>query len=67
MARLGIPPHVVDRVLNHSSGTIRGTAAIYNRFQYQDDRRAALVAWGSYITELIAPIVSNVVPLGRKL
>ena len=32
MARLSFPPHVVDKVLNHSSGTIRGVAAIYNRF-----------------------------------
>jgi integrase len=27
MARLNIPPHVVDKVLNHVSGTIRGVAA----------------------------------------
>ena len=32
MARLNFPPHVVDKILNHSSGTIRGVAAIYNRF-----------------------------------
>ena len=30
MARLNIPPHVVDKVLNHVSGTIRGVAAVYN-------------------------------------
>ena len=36
MAKLGIAPHVVDRILNHSSGTIRGIAAIYNRFEYQE-------------------------------
>ncbi len=44
MARLKIAPHVVDKVLNHSSGTIRGVAAIYNRFAYLDERRAALDA-----------------------
>ena len=66
MARLGIAPHVVDRVLNHSSGTIRGVGAIYNRFQYQDDRRAALAAWGSYVAGLIAPGASNVVPIGGR-
>ena len=31
MARLNIAPHVVDRVLNHVSGTIKGVAAVYNR------------------------------------
>jgi hypothetical protein len=32
MARLGIPPHVADRVLNHQSGTISGMAAVYIDF-----------------------------------
>jgi hypothetical protein len=49
MQRLKIPPHVVDRVLNHVSGTIRGVAAIYNRFEYLEERRAALDAWGRHV------------------
>ena len=28
---LKIAPHIVDKILNHSSGTIRGVAAVYNR------------------------------------
>ena len=28
MARLGVPPHVADKVLNHQSGTISGVAAV---------------------------------------
>ena len=46
MARLNFPPHVVDKILNHVSGTIRGVAAVYNRFEYLEERRAALEAWG---------------------
>ena len=42
MARLNIAPHVVDRVLNHVSGTIRGVAAVYNRHAYLDERKSAL-------------------------
>jgi integrase len=49
MARLNFAPHIVDRVLNHVNGTIRGVAAIYNRFEYLDERRAALGTWGRYI------------------
>lgn len=45
MARLGIAPHVVERVLNHVSGTFAGVAGIYNRFRYEDEMRAALLAW----------------------
>jgi len=29
---LGQPVHVVEAVLNHKSGTIRGVAAVYNRY-----------------------------------
>jgi integrase len=63
MARLNFPPHVVDKVLNHASGTIRGVAAIYNRFEYLEERRAALEAWGRYISELMSPPASNVLVL----
>jgi hypothetical protein len=63
MARLGIAPQVVDRILNHSAGTVRGVAAVYNRFEYQDERRAALAAWASYVTGLLAPAPSNVLSL----
>jgi hypothetical protein len=63
MARLGIAPHVADKVLNHTAGTIRGVGAVYNRFEYLDERRAALDAWGRYIEVLIGREVQNVVSL----
>jgi hypothetical protein len=44
MARLNIAPHVVDRILNHVSGTIRGVAAVSNRFPYGEERKAGLEA-----------------------
>lgn len=52
MARLGQPPHVVEAVLNHRSGTISGVAAIYNRHQYLEEKRAALEAWGRHVAAL---------------
>jgi integrase len=63
MARLRFPPHVVDKVLNHTGGTIRGVAAIYNQFSYLDERRAALEAWGRQVTGLVTPGAANVVAL----
>ena len=61
MARLGVAPHVADKVLNHVGGTIRGVAAVYNRFEYLDERKAALDAWGRFVEALIRPVPSNVV------
>jgi integrase len=63
MARLNFPPHVVDKVLNHVSGTIRGVAAVYNRFEYLEERRAALEGWGKYVENLLKPSAANVVAL----
>jgi integrase len=45
MAEMGIAPHVVDRLLNHVSGSIRGVAAVYNRHSNIDERRRALEGW----------------------
>ncbi len=63
MARLNIAPHVVDKVLNHVSGTIRGVAAVFNRFGYLDERNAALGAWGRYVETLIRGVGDNVMTL----
>ena len=49
MARLGIPPHIADAILNHKTGSIQGVAATYNRFGYQEERRRALEAWEQYV------------------
>jgi integrase len=63
MASLNIAPHVVDRILNHVSGTIRGVAAIYNRHAYLEERKAALDAWGRYVQGLVRPGAPDVVRL----
>lgn len=64
MAGLRIAPHVVDRILNHTSGTIRGVARVYNRFEYADERRTALDAWGRVVEAIVTGAnASNVVSL----
>ncbi|WP_247877996.1 tyrosine-type recombinase/integrase [Azospirillum sp. TSO22-1] len=54
MAELGVPLHVVDKILNHSQGTIKGVAAIYNRHQYLEERKQALAAWADRLIQLPA-------------
>jgi integrase len=56
MARLGIAPHVADKILNHQSGTISGVAAVYQRHEFQAERRAALDSWGAHIERVLAGI-----------
>jgi integrase len=66
LARLGIPPHVADKILAHSSGAIAGVAAVYNRYAYLDERCAALAAWGRKVEEIIGRGEPNIVTLPAK-
>jgi integrase len=43
---------VVERILNHVSGTQGGLMGIYQRQEYREKRRNALLAWGVFITRL---------------
>jgi integrase len=61
MAKLKFPPHIADKVLNHVSGTISGVAAVYNQFEYIDERRDALEAWGRYVSNLVAHTEAKIV------
>ena len=54
MARLGVAPHVADKILNHQSGTISGVAAVYQRHEFMAERKEALELWASHMAGLIA-------------
>ena len=64
MARLAQPVHVVEAVLNHKSGTIRGVAAVYNRYAYGPEKQAALETWARALESITTGVpASNVVAL----
>jgi hypothetical protein len=67
MAGLGIAPHVVEAVLNHRSGTIKGVAAVYNRYSYSGEKRAALEAWARALDAIVTgKPAGNVVELKAR-
>jgi integrase len=49
LAELRVEPHVIDAVLNHKSGTIKGVAAVYNRYPYLAEMREALEMWAGVV------------------
>ncbi|GAK71174.1 putative integrase [Agrobacterium rubi TR3 = NBRC 13261] len=53
MARLGQPIHVIEAILNHTGGSISGVAAVYNRHDYRDEKRSALIAWEDFVSRLV--------------
>lgn len=65
MAALGVAPHVVERVLNHVSGSQGGLVGVYQRHEYRAERKAALAAWGSKVEAIVKGCEepSNVTPL----
>ena len=50
----GVAPHVVEMVLNHISGFRGGVAGVYNRAQYDTEKRAAISKLASYIKTAVA-------------
>ena len=53
MARLGVPPHVADKILNHQEGTISGVAAVYQRHEFLAERKEALDRWGAHVERTV--------------
>jgi integrase len=65
-ARLGVAVHVVEAALNHRSGTIKGVAAVYNRYSYDAEKRAAMATWARHVDALVTGVAAgNVVELRR--
>src|SRR4249919_1260998 len=53
MARLGVPPHVADKILKDQAGTISGVAAVYQRHDFLAERKEALDRWGRHVGEIV--------------
>jgi integrase len=52
MARLGVTLPVIEKVLNHVSGSFAGIVGIYQRHDFADEKRNALETWGNHIAGL---------------
>jgi integrase len=65
MAALGFQPHVIERVLNHVSGAQGGLVSVYQRHEYRDERKRAIMAWGDKVMGLVSgeELPAKVVPL----
>ena len=62
MTKLGVPRLHVEKVLNHSTGDI---AEVYDRHDYQPEKRAALEKWAAHLQMILDVENGNVIPLSR--
>ena len=53
MARLGVPLHVTEQLIDHRS-QLSGVAAIYNRYDYLKEMKEALETYEAHIFALVA-------------
>jgi integrase len=61
LAELRVPPHIIERLLNHklgtlanqTSGTITAVAEVYNRHHYLDEMREAIHKWEKRLNSLL--------------
>jgi integrase len=53
IVELGIPPHIIEVVLNHINGHKAGVAGIYNRAEHSAERKAALELWAARVEALV--------------
>jgi integrase len=65
LQRLGIRTEVIERCLNHVSGSFRGVAGIYQRDPLLDETRTALQAWANRVEEIVSGKSAKIVKLRR--
>jgi integrase len=60
LGKLGVAPHVAELCINHVKG---GVEAIYDRYRYQPEIKAALALWAAHVTAVAEGREATVVPL----
>ena len=52
MAKLGINLPVIEKLLNHVSGSFAGIVGVYQRHSFADEKRAAMDAWAQHVAAM---------------
>jgi len=65
MARLGVAPHIADKILNHQTGTISGVAAVYQRYEFMEERTYALERWGEHVAKLVTDSPADLIQVSQ--
>jgi len=52
-ARLGVTIEVVERAINHTSGTFGGIVGVYQRHDYAREKRDAMDRWAAHVKALV--------------
>jgi integrase len=53
MAKLGVQLPVIERILNHTSGSFAGIVGVYQRHEFAEEKRKALQKWADHVEEIV--------------
>lgn len=63
-AGIGIGLPVIEKILNHVSGSFGGIVGVYQRHTFADEKRTAMEAWGRHVESVVSgKAADNVVEL----
>jgi integrase len=54
LQRLGVGLQIIESVLGHVSGSRAGVTGVYQRYQFETEKRAALDAWAREVNRIVA-------------
>jgi integrase len=57
LSKIGVLPHVAERVINHVKG---GVEAIYDRYTYEQEIKSALARWADHVLAIVENRGNNV-------
>jgi integrase len=66
LASLGVALPVVERLLNHVSGSFGGVAGVYQRYEFGPEKAEALQRWAQHVEGLVEGRPANVTPIHKK-
>jgi integrase len=66
LAGLGVNLPVIERLLNHVSGSFAGIVGVYQKYNFADEMRGAMERWGRHVEAIVSGDgTGNVVELAK--
>lgn len=66
LGNLGVAPHIIERILNHTSESFEGVSGLYNRARYLPEMRAALRLWAAHVKRVVKAHTPEPAPGARQ-
>ena len=67
MARLGVNLPVIEKILNHLSGSFGGIVGVYQKHTFADEKTAALERWAKHVEQIVSGKPAKILPLRGRL